>query len=81
MSLARRVALVTGGASGLGRATAEHLAKRGASIIICDLPASDGQNVARAIGPNCHFHPTDVYDTNNSWMVPRHLVLIQKNGL
>ncbi|EQC42431.1 3-hydroxyacyl-CoA dehydrogenase type-2 [Saprolegnia diclina VS20] len=62
MTLARRVALVTGAASGLGRATAERLLKQGAQVIICDLPTSDGQELARQLGPNCHFSPTDVTD-------------------
>ena len=42
-------ALVTGGASGLGRATAVSLAAAGANVTILDLPASDGPAVARAL--------------------------------
>jgi NAD(P)-dependent dehydrogenase (short-subunit alcohol dehydrogenase family) len=53
-------ALVTGGASGLGRATAELLAKRGARIVIVDLPQSAGQDVAKALGGV--FVPADVTD-------------------
>ncbi|KAJ0411728.1 hypothetical protein ATCC90586_002112 [Pythium insidiosum] len=60
MSLANRVALVTGSASGLGRAAATRFVKQGARVILCDLPTSDGLKVARELGPNCHFHPTDV---------------------
>lgn len=59
-SLAGRVALVTGGASGLGRATATRFVKQGARVVICDLPSSDGVTVARELGPTCHFSPTDV---------------------
>lgn len=60
MALASRVAIVTGGASGLGRATATRLVKNGARVVICDLPTSDGVDVARELGPSCHFSPTDV---------------------
>jgi NAD(P)-dependent dehydrogenase (short-subunit alcohol dehydrogenase family) len=52
------VALVTGGASGLGRATAEALAAKGAKLVIVDLPTSDGANVAKDLGGV--FAPADV---------------------
>ncbi|XP_074873661.1 3-hydroxyacyl-CoA dehydrogenase type-2 isoform X2 [Carettochelys insculpta] len=54
------VGLVTGGASGLGRATAERLVQQGASAVIVDLPMSDGQSVAEALGEQCIFAPADV---------------------
>jgi 3-hydroxyacyl-CoA dehydrogenase / 3-hydroxy-2-methylbutyryl-CoA dehydrogenase len=60
MSLANRVAIVTGAASGLGRATATRFVKQGARVVLCDLPTSAGVDVARELGPNAHFHPTDV---------------------
>jgi NAD(P)-dependent dehydrogenase (short-subunit alcohol dehydrogenase family) len=44
------VALVTGGASGLGRATAERLAGLGARVVVLDLPGSDGKAVAAGLG-------------------------------
>ena len=43
-------AVVTGGASGLGLATAKRLAKAGVSVTIVDLPSSDGAAQADAIG-------------------------------
>ncbi|KAI9908815.1 hypothetical protein PsorP6_004084 [Peronosclerospora sorghi] len=52
--------LVTGAASGLGRATAAHLAQNGVRVILCDLPTSDGVNVAKELGLSCHFSPTNV---------------------
>lgn len=57
------VGLVTGGASGLGRATVERLINQGASAVILDLPSSDGHKVAAALGDRCAFAPTDVSDT------------------
>lgn len=44
------VAVVTGGASGLGRATAEKLIAGGAKVVIADLASSDGSAVAKEIG-------------------------------
>jgi NAD(P)-dependent dehydrogenase (short-subunit alcohol dehydrogenase family) len=40
-------ALVTGGASGLGGATARRLAGLGASVTIVDLPSSNGEQIAK----------------------------------
>lgn len=60
MALSSRVAIITGAASGLGKATAQRFVKHGARVILCDLPSSDGVNVARQLGTNCHFSPTDV---------------------
>ncbi|MFL6129974.1 MAG: 3-hydroxyacyl-CoA dehydrogenase [Mycobacteriales bacterium] len=54
------VALVTGGASGLGRATAERLAGLGARVVVLDLPGSDGKAVATGLGGE--FAPGDVTD-------------------
>ncbi|KAK7496216.1 hypothetical protein BaRGS_00012626 [Batillaria attramentaria] len=54
------VGLVTGAASGLGRATAERFVRQGAKVVLCDLPTSGGADVAKAMGDNCVFAPTDV---------------------
>ncbi|MFI0961275.1 SDR family NAD(P)-dependent oxidoreductase [Streptomyces sp. NPDC021080] len=51
-------AVITGGASGLGRATAERLIAGGAKVVILDLPGSDGEAVAKEIG--AVFAPGDV---------------------
>jgi 3-hydroxyacyl-CoA dehydrogenase/3-hydroxy-2-methylbutyryl-CoA dehydrogenase len=54
------VGIVTGAASGLGRATAERFVREGAKVILCDLPKSAGQDVAEKLGSNAIFSPTDV---------------------
>ncbi|MCW2777824.1 MAG: 3-hydroxy-2-methylbutyryl-CoA dehydrogenase [Frankiales bacterium] len=60
MQLADTVALVTGGASGLGLATATALSEAGAAVVLADLPSSDGQAAADRLGGV--FAPTDVTD-------------------
>ncbi|QBI18251.1 3-hydroxyacyl-CoA dehydrogenase [Egibacter rhizosphaerae] len=49
MEIEGTVALVTGGASGLGRATAERLAARGCRVVVLDLPDGDGPEVAQEL--------------------------------
>ena len=60
MRIEGRSALVTGGASGLGRATAEALAGRGAHVVIFDLPSSPGEQAAAEMGERVSFVPGDV---------------------
>lgn len=50
MEIKGTTAVVTGGASGLGRATAAWLVRAGVNVVIVDLPGSDGQAVATEIG-------------------------------
>jgi NAD(P)-dependent dehydrogenase (short-subunit alcohol dehydrogenase family) len=58
MDLRGTAALVTGGASGLGLATARRLAAAGATVTIVDLPTSSGAEVAAQLGGS--FAPADV---------------------
>jgi NAD(P)-dependent dehydrogenase (short-subunit alcohol dehydrogenase family) len=60
MELRTVKAVVTGGASGLGRATAERLVAGGASVALLDRAASAGTDVAKAMGDRAIFTPADV---------------------
>jgi 3-hydroxyacyl-CoA dehydrogenase / 3-hydroxy-2-methylbutyryl-CoA dehydrogenase len=60
MNLKDAVALVTGGGSGLGAATAREFAGCGAKIVILDLPSSPGPRVAEEFGGNGTFVAADV---------------------
>lgn len=60
MDVQNTVAIVTGGASGLGLATAKRLVRLGANVVIADLPRSNGAAEAEALGPKARFAPTDV---------------------
>ena len=65
MNIDRKVALVTGGASGLGLATARALAKAGASVVIADLESSNGAEAAKELGNAARFAPTDVTSSDD----------------
>ncbi|BBU23691.1 SDR family NAD(P)-dependent oxidoreductase [Mycobacterium xenopi] len=60
MEINGKKVVVIGGASGMGRASAELLAARGASVAILDREGSDGKDVATALGGP--FHAVDVTD-------------------
>ncbi|WP_179475219.1 SDR family NAD(P)-dependent oxidoreductase [Mycolicibacterium vinylchloridicum] len=62
MNIAGKSVLVTGGASGLGRATAQVLLGRGAHVILLDLPQSNGTAVAAELGDRAEFVAADVTD-------------------
>jgi NAD(P)-dependent dehydrogenase (short-subunit alcohol dehydrogenase family) len=55
-------AMVVGGASGMGRATAVRLASLGARVAVLDRPASDGAAAASELGSGSAFYPCDVTD-------------------
>ena len=62
MDIAGASALVTGGASGLGLATARRLAAAGAQVVLLDLPSSRGDEVAASFGGSAAFAAGDVTD-------------------
>jgi NAD(P)-dependent dehydrogenase (short-subunit alcohol dehydrogenase family) len=56
------IALVTGGASGLGAATAARLAQAGAQVVVLDLPSSRGTEFAASLPGGASFAAADVTD-------------------
>ncbi len=60
MEISHNVALVTGGASGLGLATVKELHANGAHVVILDLPSSRGKEIAGELGDRAVFSPGDV---------------------
>ncbi|HEX3614111.1 MAG TPA: SDR family NAD(P)-dependent oxidoreductase [Sporichthyaceae bacterium] len=65
MRIPGSVALVTGGASGLGLATVQALHAAGAGVVIVDLPSSAGKAVAEELGERAVFAPGDVTDADS----------------
>lgn len=62
MRLKDKVCIVTGGAAGIGRATAERFAEEGATVILGDVNEEQGQAAAEAIGPAAAFVRVNVAD-------------------
>ena len=60
MQIEDTVAVVTGGASGLGLATVKRLVEGGGKVVILDLPTSKGADIAAELGGAVRFSPTDV---------------------
>jgi NAD(P)-dependent dehydrogenase (short-subunit alcohol dehydrogenase family) len=60
MEIVQRTALVTGGASGLGAATARRLAKAGANVAVCDVQQEKGVALAAELGDKGLFCMMDV---------------------
>jgi NAD(P)-dependent dehydrogenase (short-subunit alcohol dehydrogenase family) len=62
MRLAGKVAIVTGGANGIGLAVARRFVAEGAHVVVADVDTAAGAAAARALGDNARFVATDVGD-------------------
>ena len=62
--------MVTGGAAGIGRVTAENFAKEGARVAICDVNPEAGKEAIKALGPAASFEQVDVSSSTavSSWV-------------
>jgi 3-oxoacyl-[acyl-carrier protein] reductase len=55
-----KIVMVTGGAAGIGRTTAEAFAREGAKLAICDVNPQAGEAAVQALGPEASFQKVDV---------------------
>jgi 3-oxoacyl-[acyl-carrier protein] reductase len=62
MRLTDRVTLITGGAAGIGRATAERFAEEGAQVVICDLNEALGKETVKSLDKHASFYKVNVAD-------------------
>ncbi len=60
MRMKDKVVLVTGGAAGIGKATALRFAEEGAKVVICDLDEEKGQQTAKELGEDAAFFKVNV---------------------
>ena len=66
MRLKGKVAIVTGGASGMGRSEATIFAREGAQVVVADVLEKEGEETAKAVGPAARFMKLDV-TSEDSW--------------
>lgn len=68
-TLEGKVALITGGASGIGKACAVLFIQQGAKVVITDLNETLGNELANELGENCHFISADASSAEANQMM------------
>jgi NAD(P)-dependent dehydrogenase (short-subunit alcohol dehydrogenase family) len=63
--LSGKVAIITGGARGIGRATVELFVEQGAKVVIADVDAAGGEELAQTLGQTVRFQRADVSEARD----------------
>ena len=73
MKIQGKFCVVTGGASGLGAATAQYLVAQGAKVILVDMNQEIGHQLQQQLGENAEFIAVDVTDENQVQQLFNHI--------
>ena len=70
MRFENKVVMITGGAAGIGRVTAENFAREGARVAICDVNPQAGKEAVKTLGSAASFEQVDVASSTavSSWV-------------
>lgn len=65
MEINNKVAIITGGANGIGKACALDFIKEGATVVIADIDEENGKITEQKLGKNCLFKKVDITNEND----------------